>query len=124
MPQEVFGQDAGVNTPKKILDAGPHGAFVGVQVLDASTLFFDFNREAMMRSGNGAALPNSNQGFQIKAAQGFVTFWMKGELWGLSDTANGLINAQILFKLKGKCGCDGGDSSESEDRPPALMDEV
>ncbi len=120
MAQIKFDQDNTVNTPKKILDAGPTGAFVGIQVLDASTLFFDVQRDILEIGGLGLAAPNNIMGFQIKAAQGLVVMWWKGEMWGRSDTNGGLINAAILFKLKGR-NIHGGII---DDQPPVLTDEL
>jgi hypothetical protein len=120
MSQVKFDQDNTVNTPKKILDAGPTGAFVGLQVLDASTLFFDVQRDILEIGGLGAAAPNNIMGFQIKAAAGFVTMWWKGEMWGRSDTNGGLINAAILFKLKARNAHGGA----MDDPPPVAMDEL
>jgi hypothetical protein len=118
MPQEKFDQDNGLNTPKKILDAGPNGAYVAIQVLDASTLYIDNMRDHLAIGGLGAAL-NLVQGFQIKAAAGIVFMWWKGEMWGRSDTNGGIINQQIIFKLKGK---DSFGALVS-DQPPALADD-
>src|SRR5947209_7934149 len=106
MPQFSFGSN---QKPLKILDAGPDGAFIALQVLDASTLFFDTSLETMNIGGQGAAAPNATEGFQLKSAQGIFISWWKGELWGRSDTNQGLIQAQILFKVKKKsCDCGGG----------------
>lgn len=114
--QVKFDQDSGVNTAKKILDAGPLGALVAVQVLDASTLYLDVQRDILMLAGLGAA-PNNVMGFQLKAADRVFQFWFKGELWGRSDTQGAIINAEILFKLKGTSG-PGRDDIQ----PPALTD--
>ena len=118
--QVKFDQDNTVNTPKKILDAGASGAFIAIQVLDASTLWFDVQRDILEISGLGAAAPNNQMGFQIKATAIPVLMWWKGELWGRSDTNGGLINAAILFKLRGR-NSDGG---AVDDRPPVLTDEL
>lgn len=120
MAQVKFDQDNGVNTPKKILDAGPTGAFVGIQVLDGSTLFLDVQRDILEIGGLGLAAPNNQMGFQLKAAAGLVLTWWKGEMWGRSDTAGGLINAAILFKLKGR----NNYGAAVDDRPPVLTDEL
>lgn len=121
MPQVKFDADNGVKTPKKILDVGPRGGFILLQVLDASTLFFDVQRDILEIDGLGAAPPNNTMGFQLKTAQGIFLTWWKGEVWGRSDTNGGLIQAQIVFKVKGKCGCGGQDV---DDMPPALTDEL
>jgi len=118
MAQVKFDQDNGVNTPKKILDAGARGAFVGIQVLDASTLFFDVQRDILEIGGLGTVAPNNVMGFQIKTAQGIVFMWWKGEMWARSDTAGAIINAAILFKLTGNQGAGVMDA------PPVLTDEL
>jgi hypothetical protein len=113
MPQFSFPQDNTVNTPKKILDVSQYErAYVTLQVLDASVLHYAKNRETLIDTGQGAAAPNSVQGLQIKAANGPVSFWMSGELWGSSDTPQGLIEVEVMYEEKkhggGGCGCGGG----------------
>lgn len=108
MPQTSFGNARDVF---QILDAGPDGAFVLVQVLDGSTLFFDKNKETLIADGAGALAPNNRNGFQLKATQGIFFTWWTGIMWGRSDTVQGLINAAVVFKKK-KCGCDGGGKGD------------
>lgn len=98
MPQFKFSKQNGVNVSQKILSI-PRGGFIGLQVLDASTLFFDKAKDILDRDGQGAAAPNTTEGFQIKTAQGLQVMWWKGDLWGKSDTDGGLINAAVLFEL-------------------------
>jgi hypothetical protein len=110
MPQFKFSQQNSKNLTQKILSV-PRGAFIALQVLDASTLFFDKSKEILDRDGMGAAAPNNVEGFQIKSTNNIFTTWWKGDLWGKSDTDGGLINASVLFELAGKgggCGCGDG----------------
>lgn len=125
MPQFAFGS---TKKALKILDAGADGAFIALQVLDASTLFFDRTLDTLNTDGLGLAAPNSTQGFQIKTAQGIVQLWWKGELWARSDTNNGLVQADIIFQLgkkKGGGGCGGGcGCGGGEPAPGALPTEA
>lgn len=119
MPQEALTK----TTPKKVLDAGD-GAYIGLQVLDASTMFFGKSREIMTTQGIAPAAPNSIQGFQLKTAQGVVQFWWTGELWALTDTEGSIINAEVLLQLPqsaggGGCGC-GGSCGGGKKNPPDI----
>jgi hypothetical protein len=117
MAQLKFDADNGVNTPKKILDAGPRGGFVAIQVLDASTLYFDVQRDVLELSGAAFSGFNAaSHGFQVKTANGLILMWWKGEMWGRSDTPGAIINAAILFKIEGKNGV--------LDQAPPLTDEL
>lgn len=119
MPQLQFGS---ATNPQKILDAGPDGAWIILQVLDTSTLFFDKSREILQGDGYGAATPDSKQGFQLKqsAVFQFYTLPWKGELWGMSDTKGAIIAWQIAAPLhKGSCGCGG----KAQDKPQPGFDE-
>jgi hypothetical protein len=100
MPQMQFTKDNGVSTPKKILDTGNRWARVYLQVLDASRLFFDQNRDVMMQQKIGVA-PNNQQGFQILTTDKLVALWWRGELWGVSDTDGGLINYGFITTAPG-----------------------
>lgn len=91
----------------QILDAGPEGAFIALQVLDASTLFFGGSKETLLNQGLGLAAPNLTQGFQLKSATGIFTTWWTGVMYGRSDTAGGLIEGAVIYK-RPKCGCGGG----------------
>lgn len=105
MPQMNFPTLA---KPLKILDAGD-GGFVALQVLDASTLFFGQSLEELQADGIATAGAAVRSGFQLKAQAipvPFVTWW-KGEMWGRSDTVNGLIQAAIVYRKKNA----GGDVS-------------
>jgi hypothetical protein len=110
MPQLSFGSN---QQAVKILDAGPEGAFVVLQVLDASVLFFDKTKETLVSDGAGLAAPNTRNGFQLKSANGLFVTWWEGEMWGRSDTAQGLICAAVVFQKK-KCGCGGEKSADSQ----------
>jgi hypothetical protein len=113
MPQKSFGSNNDVSI---ILDAGPDGAFVALQVLDNSTLFFDKTKESLLTAGAGAAAPNLTQGFQLLKANGVFTTWWTGKMWGRSDTVQGLINAAVIFQArKGKCGCGSGKCGGGDD---------
>jgi len=105
MPQLQFSADNGVNTPKRILDTGGKRADVLLQVLDASTLFFDNARDTMLTAGKAGG----PQGFQLKTAQGIALVKWRGEMWGISDTNGGLINYQVfpLDDDHSECGCKG-----------------
>jgi hypothetical protein len=113
MPQFNFPTLA---KPLKILDAGK-GAFISLQVLDASTLFFGQSLEEVQADGIGIAT-NNRAGFQLKAQAipvPFVTWW-EGELWGRSDTVSGLIMAAVVCRLRKKScggGCSGGCSGDA-----------
>lgn len=100
MPQFRFSQQNGKNLSQKILSL-PKGGLIALQVLDASTLFFDKAKDILDRDGMGIAAPNTVEGFQIKTANGIVSMWWKGDLWGKSDTDGGLINAAVAYELGG-----------------------
>jgi hypothetical protein len=67
-------------------------------------------------------LSENQEGFQLRAGNGIFTTWWKGEMWGRSDTNNGVIQAQVLFQVSkkgggdcgGDCGCGGGAALEPE----------
>lgn len=86
MPLFQFSQQAG--NPQKILDTGKRPARIRLQVLDASTLFFDDNRDTLlMKFGTG----NVQQGFQLVQSDRIYKDWWKGELWAINTTAGALI---------------------------------
>lgn len=89
-----------------ILDAGPDGGFVNLEVLDASTLFFDGSKDTLLSAGSGIAT-NTVQGFQLKSTNGIFGTWWTGQMFGRSDTVGGTIYAAVVYK-KRKCGCSGG----------------
>lgn len=100
----------GVGVPKKVVDTGSRVCRVKFQVLDASTVFLNKNRDLLLQTSN-----NVIQGLQLIQNDRIYSDWIVGEMWALGSVDGAAIAVVIEYMPEGKSpeqfrGAEEGES--------------
>jgi|SRR5215469_2366340 len=104
----------GAAIPKKLVAVGDRIARVKMQVLDASILFFNKNRDILLQTIGGTI-----QGLQLIQNDRIYSDWVTGDIWGVSNVNGGQV-AVIVEIMPASFGAADlmGLSSGAEDCTP------
>lgn len=86
----------GAAIPKKLVSVPNRIARVKMQVLDASILFFNKNRDILLQTIGGTI-----QGLQLIQADRIYSDWVTGDIWGISNVNGGQVAVIIEVMPQG-----------------------
>lgn len=86
----------GAQVPKKLVAVGNRIARVKMQVIDASILFFNKNRDLLLQTVGG-----NIQGLQLIQQDRIYSDWVTGDIWGVSNVNGGQVAVIIEIMPQG-----------------------